>query len=118
MSKDREGKFHPAKGKPSGANKEEGLGLRKNYNPDDLERDLEMTDRYTTDSDRLSDDVRIRHRNRNTSKGEVTKTDDESNKGRQETNSEDVPTTATAEELVPIIPKELFSYLSSYQSSI
>ncbi|MFN2458055.1 MAG: hypothetical protein ABR502_07635 [Chitinophagaceae bacterium] len=27
MAKDRTGKFHPGKGKPSGINKEEGLGL-------------------------------------------------------------------------------------------
>jgi hypothetical protein len=117
MGKDREGKFHPAKGKPSGANKEEGLGLRKTFNPDELERDLEITDRYTTGSDTLADDVHIRHRNRNTSKGEVTRSDDASYKSRLETNTE-YANAAQPEELVPIIPKELFTYLSTYQSNI
>jgi hypothetical protein len=30
MPKDQNGTFHPGKGKPSGANKEEGLGFTSN----------------------------------------------------------------------------------------
>jgi hypothetical protein len=117
MGKDREGKFHPAKGKPSGANKDEGLGLRPTFNPDDLERDGEITDRYTKGPDTLADDVRIRHRNRNTSKGETVKTESQSNKSWNQANKEEF-STADPEELVGIIPKELFTYLSTYRSGI
>ena len=75
MGKDQNGTFHPGKGKPSGANKEEGLGLRKTFDPDDLEQDEKMTERYTKSEDELADDVRLMHPNRNTSKGEETKND-------------------------------------------
>lgn len=117
MGKDREGKFHPAKGKPSGANKEEGLGLRKTFNPDDLERDEEITARYTPISeDELSPDVHVRHPNRNTSKGEdFTRSDENAYKSRQQEQTEEF-TAAEPEELVSIIPKDLFTYLSNYNS--
>ncbi|HUQ66997.1 MAG TPA: hypothetical protein VM101_12630 [Flavitalea sp.] len=117
MGKDREGQFHPGKGKPSGANKEEGLGLRPTFNPDDLERDGEITERYTTGPDTLADDVRIRHRNRNTSKGEPVKTESQSNKSWKQANKEEF-TKTQPEELIGIIPKELFTYLSTYRSGI
>lgn len=55
-------------------------------------------------------DIRIRHHNRHSNK-------DAANKSKQETFSEPVET-VEAEELVPIIPKELFTYLSTYKSSI
>lgn len=117
MGKERERKFHPAKGKPSGSNKEEGLGLRLTLNPDELERDLEITERYTPEADRLSEDVHVRHRNRNTGKGETAKNDSQSNKSRNETLTEETSKTSP-EELVGIIPKELFTYLSTYRSGI
>lgn len=40
MGKDQNGVFHPANGKPSGANKEEGLGLQAT-SPEKLEEYLE-----------------------------------------------------------------------------
>lgn len=73
MSKDRNGVFHLGKGKPSGANKEEGLGLQATP-PEKLEEYLEITDKYTTGEDELAPGVPVRHPNRNTSKGEETKT--------------------------------------------
>jgi hypothetical protein len=73
MSKDQNGVFHPGKGKPSGANKEEGLGLQATA-PEKMEEYLEITDRYTNEADELAEDVRLRHPNRNPSKGEETKT--------------------------------------------
>ncbi len=51
MSKDKNGVFHPGKGKPSGANKEEGLGLQATE-PEKLEEYLEITD--TIGEDELS----------------------------------------------------------------
>jgi hypothetical protein len=73
MGKDQNGNFHPGKGKPSGANKEEGLGFTSTP-PEKLEEYLNITDKYTTDSDELAEGVPIRHPNRNTSKDEETKT--------------------------------------------
>ena len=73
MGKDQNGNFHPGKGKPSGANKEEGLGFTSTP-PEKLEEYLDITDKYTTGSDELAEGVPLRHPNRNTSKGEETKT--------------------------------------------
>jgi hypothetical protein len=73
MSKDQNGTFHPGKGKPSGANKEEGLGFTSTP-PEKLEEYLDITDKYTIDADELAPGVPLRHPNRNTSKGEETKT--------------------------------------------
>lgn len=115
MGKDREGNFHPGKGMPSGANKEEGLGLRKTFDPDDLERDEEITARYTPiNDDELSPDVHVRHPNRNTSKGEdFTRSGDNEYKSRQKEQTEDFSRTEP-EELVSIIPKDLFTYLANF----
>lgn len=74
--KDENGVFHPGKGKPSGANKEEGLGLQPTP-PEKIEQYLEITEKYTTGEDELTAAVPIRHPNRNTSKGEATKTGEE-----------------------------------------
>ncbi|ACU63896.1 baeRF7 domain-containing protein [Chitinophaga pinensis] len=70
MPKDQNGKFTPIKGKPSG-NGKEGLGLRKSISPDELEADLEMTDKYTVGPDELQPGVHMRHPNRDTAKKAV-----------------------------------------------
>jgi hypothetical protein len=72
MGKDQNGIFHPAKGKPSGANKEEGLGFTSTP-PEKLDEYLNITDKYTTGPDELAEGVPLRHPNRNTSKNEETK---------------------------------------------
>ena len=117
MGKDREGKFHPAKGKPSGANKEEGLGLRKTMDPDHLERDEQISARYTPiDEDQLSPDVHMRHPNRNAGKGEdFTRSGESTYKSRQLEQTEEFSKTEP-EELVSIIPRDLFTYLSNFSS--
>ena len=69
MGKDREGRFHPAKGKPSNDTKER-LGLRSTMNADDLKQDEEMTEKYTESDDKLAPGVRMKHPNRNTIKDE------------------------------------------------
>lgn len=119
MGKDREGKFHPAKGKPSGANKEEGLGLRKTLDPDQLERDEQISARYTPiDEDHLSPDVHVRHPNRNTGKGEdFSRSEEPVYRSRQQEQTEQFSKT-TADELVSIIPKDLFTYLSDYNAEV
>ena len=71
--KDDNGVFHPRKGKPSGANKEEGLGLQATP-PEKLDEYFNLSEKYTTGEDELAPGVPARHANRNTSKGEETKT--------------------------------------------
>ena len=73
MGKDQNGTFHPGKGKPSGANKEEGLGVAPTP-PEKMEGYLEITDKYTNGEEELAEGVHVRHPNRNTSKDEETKT--------------------------------------------
>lgn len=73
MGKDQNGTFHPGKGKPSGANKEEGLGVA-NTAPENIEQYLDITEKYTSGADELQPSVKLEHPNRNTSKGEPTKT--------------------------------------------
>lgn len=77
MGKDRSGKFHPPKGKPSGVNKEEGAGLVATP-PEKLDQYLEITDKYMQDEDHVDPGVRQMHPNRNTSKGEDNFDDDNS----------------------------------------
>jgi len=72
MGKDREGKFHPGKGKPSGINKEEGLGLQ-HTDPENMDQYNELTDKYTSDADELSPSVPLKNINRNTNKGKTGK---------------------------------------------
>lgn len=117
MAKDRTGKFHPGKGKPSGINKEEGLGLHPTA-PEKLDEYLEMTDKYTEGEDELSANVRVLHPNRNTSKGEDQYKGkpnvEESNKSEYESASE--PDRAViAEELPGVLTKELFTELANFK---
>lgn len=86
MPKDQNGKFTPIKGKPSG-NRKEGLGLRKSISPDELETDLEMTDKYTMGPDELQPAVHMRHPNRDTVKKAV-----------QQQNVREAPADKTVEE--------------------
>jgi hypothetical protein len=118
MGKDREGRFHPKKGKPSNDAKE-GLGLRPTMPGEDLEKDLEMTDKYTAGEDTLSSNVRMRHPNRNTSKQEDYVKENgnkntHSNKSVQATFSEE-RSMAEPEELPGILYKSLFEQLATYQ---
>lgn len=119
MGKDKDGRFHPAKGKPSGIHKEEGLGLRRSMDPSELERDEQMTARYTpVNEDELSPDVRVRHPNRNTTRGQDFSTSQSTTyKSRQQTQTEEF-TKTVAEELPGIIHKDLFNYLASYKAEI
>lgn len=70
MGKDREGRFHPKKGKPSGSGREGNLGLRTSIDENELQRDEEITEKYTSAEDELAPNVHMRHPNRNTAKGD------------------------------------------------
>lgn len=69
MATDNQGGARRDKGKPSGANKEEGLGIGPT-DPEKMEQYDELTDKYTTGEDELAPNAPEQHRNRNTSKGE------------------------------------------------
>ena len=73
MGKDQNGAVHPRKGKPSGANKEEGLGFDSTP-PEKLEEYLDITDKYTTGADEVAEGIPLRHPDRNISKDEETTT--------------------------------------------
>jgi hypothetical protein len=119
MGKDDNGTFHPGKGKPSGVNKEEGLGFVSTP-PEKLDEYLEMTEKYTVGEDELDPSVRMRHPNRNTSKNENNfkgkENKDESNKSLNQTFTEE-RTTVEPEELPGILTKEVFSELANYKNS-
>ena len=59
-------------GKPSGANKSEGTGLRKDMPPEKLHEDEKATEKYTNGEDELADNIKMRHPNRNTEKENPT----------------------------------------------
>jgi hypothetical protein len=118
MGKDRNGTYHPGKGKPSGANKEEGLGLHPT-SPERLEEYLEMTDKYTVGEDELAPNVPVRHPNRNTSKGEGShqKEDREDNKTRNETFTEGRAKHEATEITTPLT-REVFTELAEQTSDV
>ncbi|TDH21442.1 hypothetical protein EXU57_19800 [Segetibacter sp. 3557_3] len=118
MGKDDNGVFHPGKGKPSGINKEEGLGIQATP-PEKMDEYLEITDKYTIGEDTLDPSVPVRHPNRNTSKGEDTykgkENKVESNKSNNQTFDED-RTQTEVEELPGVLTKERFTELANYNN--
>lgn len=60
------------KGKPSGVNKQEGLGLKPDMPPEKLEQDEQMTEKYTSGDDEPAENLPLRHPNRNTDKNDAT----------------------------------------------
>ena len=68
MAKTKTG-YVPAKGKPSGSGRETH-GLKNAFAVNDLETDIEIAEKYTDGEDQPSDNVNLRHVNRNLHKGE------------------------------------------------
>ncbi|MES2645619.1 MAG: hypothetical protein V4717_02000 [Bacteroidota bacterium] len=116
--KDANGTFHPGKGKPSGINKDEGLGLLPT-DPDKMDQYFELTEKYTDGEESLAENVPVRHKNRNTSKGEDTykakQNTGESNKSDNQTFAEDV-SSVVAEQLPGVLTRERFTELANYQA--
>ena len=69
MGKDRNGKYIPPKGKPSGTAKD-STGLRSAFAVNDLETDNELTEKYLKGPDDPAPNVHMRHINRNVNKGD------------------------------------------------
>jgi hypothetical protein len=119
MGKDRTGKYHPSKGKPSGAAKEEGLGLHATE-PEKMDQYLDITDRYTTGEDELAPGVPVRHPNRNTEKGydRFKNQQDEQDNARkgEERHVAEERSKVTPEELPRMLTKEKFAELANFRS--
>lgn len=119
MPKDQNGKFTPIKGKPSG-NGKEGLGLRRSISPDELETDLEMTEKYTMGPDELQPAVHMRHPNRDTAKKAVQQTgvrEAPADKTVEETFNKEHQVTA-AQEISGKLDRETFTSLAAQRSDI
>ncbi len=114
MGKDDNGVFHPGKGKPSGYNKEEGLGLQATES-EDLEEYFDVTEKYTASTDELADHVKVAHPNRNTSKGEVSYTGKKP-KAAQASDEELVST--IVEQLPGVLTKDRFSELANFKDGV
>jgi len=118
FGKDDNGTFHPGKGKPSGVNKSEGLGLQATP-PEKLEEYLELTEKYTSGEDELDPSVRLMHPNRNTSKGEdVYKAKENKPKSDKSnidiTNEEEEEESVVPEQLPGVLTKEAFTELANF----
>jgi hypothetical protein len=115
MAKDREGKFHPVKGKPSGRGRQKGVTAPPSDNKS-LDDQTKLEDKYSIDADRdRADGVRITHPNRNTDKDQDRKLEDnkrQSAKTRRSMSREDVSGVA-AEELQ--LSKDSIDLLESQQ---
>jgi hypothetical protein len=117
MGKDREGKFHPKKGKPSGSGREQTKGVDNPTNGT-IDQYLEMADKYTEGADEMPANVKVRHPNRNVNKGEEKKEDRPVNKSSYKSKNEtfsDDRSPIVAEQLPGVLTKELFSDLANYK---
>jgi hypothetical protein len=117
MGKDANGVFHPGKGKPSGVNKEEGLGLQATP-PEKMDEYLELTEKYTTGEDQLDPSLPLRHRNRNTSKGEdvfKAKENKQVSDKTTELNLSEQRSAVVPEELPGTLTRDIFKELANYQ---
>jgi hypothetical protein len=117
MGKDREGKFHPRKGKPS-ATMNESAGL-KPISTGAFEENLEIADKYTVRDEEPSPHLRIMHRNRNVDKREdrqQQRSDIKNTKAKRETLAS-TPAETIVGQLLAITSKEQFAELANYQSS-
>lgn len=119
MGKDTNGKYHPPKGKPSGAGKsEDGLGVQATP-PEKMEQYEKITERYTVDDDTLAPDVPMRHPNRNTQKGQSRfknqQDAQDSVKGNAEMTTTEPASGVMPEELPSILDRTLFTELASHK---
>ncbi|HEY1024058.1 MAG TPA: hypothetical protein VGE26_02750 [Sphingobacteriaceae bacterium] len=69
MGKDRNGKFIPTKGKPSGTDRDT-VGLKDAFAVNDPATDDEIANKYTDNIDNATPNVYVRHPNRNVNKGD------------------------------------------------
>lgn len=118
MGKDRSGKYHPPKGKPSGAGKDEsGLGIHPTE-PGKMDQYLDITDKYTTGDDELAPGVPVRHPNRNTEKGQgrfKNQQDGQDGRKADDLGSDENRSSIQAEEISRRLNKESFAELANHK---
>lgn len=117
MGKDREGRFHPRKGKPSGS-MSEASGL-KPITTSSLEEQMEIAEKYTVGDEEPAPNVRVRHRNRNVDKREQKQQDRsqmQNNRTKREMFTAERTNTRPAI-LLDVLTRETFQYLAEYTSS-
>jgi Bacterial archaeo-eukaryotic release factor family 7 len=116
MGKDREGKYHPPKGKPSGTKTQRGV---TNTDSNSLEEQFKIEEKYSIDSegDDVQANVPVRHPNRNVDKGDEHKLSENKNPRRKSVTepyrNESVDATVT--ELAVPLSKEALQDLAAYQ---
>jgi hypothetical protein len=118
MGKDREGQFHPRKGKPSGSMRVESAGL-KPISSGAYEDNLEISEKYTVGEEEPAPNLHVRHPNRNVDKKEERqqdKSEAKNTKEKREKFTEDI-VRSLAEEITLPLTKEKFADLAGYQSS-
>jgi hypothetical protein len=117
MGKDREGKFHPSKGRPSGTGKEIDQPLNLSA-PGAYENYLELADKYTSGPAEEAANVRIRHPNRNVDKYEDRS---QEKKGSTVSKVKSEAGAAVQREIRPdeylVLNKEAFQELAGFHSS-
>lgn len=117
MGKDREGRYHPPKGKPSGGAKDEGVGLHpgdQNF----LEENLKTENKFDDAPDELIENAQIRHPNRNVNKDEgdyIKKNAWRNTKGKSQPTIE-ITDTVTPEDMSGVFSKDIFLELAHYSS--
>ncbi|MBT1701926.1 baeRF7 domain-containing protein [Chryseosolibacter indicus] len=126
MGKDREGTFHPRKGKPSGAGKTElGTTGLKDIDTSEFDNYLDVADRYTVGEEQPAPNIPVRHPNRNVDKGEERKQEKRDNnnntngsyKSKAETFTVE-RTSTTPEELPALMSKDQLTALANFNSSV
>jgi hypothetical protein len=122
MGKDREGKFHPKKGKPSGNGRSESPGL-KEVNTEDIENYIEIAEKYTLGEEEPAPNIRVTHPNRNVDKREERaqqkpdNNDDANESYKSKTQTFTVERSQTVPEELPIsITKEQLASLAGFKS--
>jgi hypothetical protein len=120
MGKDREGKFHPRKGKPSGeGSRTDSPGL-KPIATGSFEEHLEIAEKYTVGEEEPAPNLRVRHPNRNVDKREERqqeKSDAKNTKAKRETMVEEVlGQPAAVEEITLPLNKDKFNEITSQHS--
>ncbi len=117
MGKDREGNFHPKKGKPSGSGTEGSAGITSGVTGS-IENYLDLADKYTEGADEMPANVKVRHPNRNVNKGADRREDKSQSKSSYRTKpgtGDEPKINVEAEQLPGILTKELFADLANYR---
>ena len=117
MGKDREGKFHPRKGKPSAPGKIEGKTGLKEVNTNAIEDYLEIADKYTVGEEQPAPNVKFRHPNRNVDKNEERKQEKPDNNDKANASYKSKTETFTAPDEKSVPAKEISGRLTKEQLS-